>query len=149
MYAAVFASSARVAKILYGREDDVAPILYVCSSCVPFFSTHVTVMAPLEVKSTRSSGFVVPLLKRIRPSDAMAEFAAIVACQSMVSSDGMFVQNSPILASGFCSESVRPTVHAASVQETCVSFVDVAVTFSSGSTGAHAAEIGYATPGCE
>ena len=128
MNAAEFSSSARVAKILYGRDADIAPILYVCSSCVLSFFTHFTVTAPLAVKSTRSRAFVVPVSKISRPSATSAAFAAMVFAQSMVSSEGRFVQKSPTFASGFCSESVRPTVHAASVQETCVSLVEVAVT---------------------
>ena len=118
MNAAEFSSSARVAKILYGRDDDRAPTLYVCSSCVLSLFTHFTVTAPLEVKSTRSMGFVAPVSKSSWPPATRPAFASIVFAQSMVSSEGKFVQKSPIFASGFCSESVRPTVHAASVQVT-------------------------------
>ena len=114
---------------------------------MPSFLTHFTATAPLPVKRTRSSGFVAPVSNTSLPSATSSAFAAIVLLQSTVSSSMMSLQKSPTLASGFCSESVRPTVHASSDQPTCTSLVDVAVTRSSGSVGALAAEIGYAASG--
>ena len=76
-------------------------------------------------------------------------FAARVAAQSILSAlNGMFLQKSPSLASGGCSESVRPSVHAASVHVVAAFLVETAVTFSADSAGAPTAEIGYATVGC-
>ncbi len=91
---------------------------------------------------SRSPGSFAPVSKAMRPAAIASAFAATVCCQSRESSSGTSLQKSPTLAFGFCSESVRPAVHAASVQVVCTSLTEVAVTGDSGATGAHAAEIG-------
>ena len=58
------------------------------------------------------------------------------------------MQKSPSFASGGCSESVRPTVHAARFHVIVPFLVETAVTSSAGSVGALTTEIGYATVGC-
>ena len=60
----------------------------------------------------------------------------------------MSVQKSPSLASGGCSESVRPTVHAASSHFIVASLDETTDTCSPGAVGALTVEIGYATVGC-
>ena len=74
---------------------------------------------------------------------------ATVAAQSILSGSKIVsVQKSPSLASGGCSESVRPTVHAASSHFIVASLVEVDVTMSAGSVGALTVEIGYTSDGC-
>ena len=141
MNAAVFASSTRVAKMRYGRADEKLPTEYTCVSRSPDVDTHVTSVAPLAVKIKRSPGSAAPMSNSRRPAAMAAEFAAIVRSQS-TESNGMAVQLSPSLTSGGCSESVRPTVHAASSHVVAAFLVDTAVTRSAASAGAHAAEIG-------
>ena len=148
MNAALLASSTRVAKSLYGRADDELPIEYVRESLWPDVFTHVSSVAPLAVKITRSYSFDAPKSKTILPSATAVALEANVAAQSM--SFGLkivSVQKSPSLASGGCSESVRPTVHAASSHCIDLSLVEMDVTASSGDVGARTVEIGYTTVG--
>ena len=100
------------------------------------------------MKINLSYAFAAPVSNTIRPSATAVAFDAMVAAQSISSGEyGMSLQKSPSLASGGCSESVRPTVHAASSHVIVASLVETAVTFSSGDVGARTVEIGYATVG--
>ena len=108
-----------------------------------------TRVAPLAVKITRSHSFDAPTSNTILPSATAVAFEANVAAQSMsFGSKIVSVQKSPSLASGGCSESVRPTVHAASSHRIDLSLAEMDVTASSGDVGARTVEIGYATVGC-
>ena len=118
-------------------------------SLAPDVDTHVSSVAPLAVKITRSYSSDAPTSKTTRPSATAVAFEAMVAAQSMLfGSKIVSAQKSPSLASGGCSESVRPTVHAASSHCTVLSLVETDVTRSSGDVGARTVEIGYATVGC-
>ena len=96
MNAALLAASTRVAKSLYGRADDELPIEYVRESLWPDVFTHVSSVAPLAVKITRSHSFDAPTSKTILPSATAVAFEAIVAAQSMsFGSKIVSVQKSP------------------------------------------------------
>ena len=143
MNAAEFASSTRVAKMRYGRADEKLPTEYTCETRSPESDTHATSVAPLAVKMRRSFGSAAPMSNSRRPPEMAAAFAAMVRSQSTSSgSIGMSVQLSPSLRSGGCSESVRPTVHAASSHVMAAFFSETDVTRSPSSDGARAAEIG-------